>query len=121
MQLDAAQIDDPGKSGRIIHHELFGGPSGRKRQSDRMQPSGPVGGCAFLVKGLSFSAVYEALENQRAITDAAQRTLRYRQVIAYEIKFRELRLFRKIWLVRVRNADLPALNRQQFRGIFLAH
>src|SRR5580700_2574222 len=118
MQLDAAQVYNPGKPGRILHHELFGGSSGRKRQSDRLQPGRPFGGCAFLVKRLSFGAVYEALENQRTITDAGKGTRRYRQVIAYEIEFRELRLLRKIGLVRVRDADLAALDRKQFNGIF---
>ncbi len=92
MQLDAAQVDDPGEPGRIIDHDLFRGAARRERQRYRSQPRRPLGGRALLIKGLAFGAVDEALEHHRTIPDSGQSARRDRQIIADDVELRELRL-----------------------------
>ena len=42
MQLDAAQIDDPGQPGRIVDDNFFRSAAGRKRKRDGAQPIGTM-------------------------------------------------------------------------------
>jgi hypothetical protein len=67
-----------------------------KLRIDRRDPEvfsrGSLAGSAFLIVGLALGAIYEALENQRTIPDSNENTRRNRQIVAYEIEFRELRL-----------------------------
>ncbi len=89
MQLDAAQVDDPGQPGRIIDDDFFRGAARRERQRDGSQPGGPLGGRALLIKRLALGAIDEALENDRTIPDSGQRARRDGQVVADKIEFRD--------------------------------
>ena len=96
VQFDAPQVDDPGKPGRIVDDNLFGGSAGRKRQCRRAQPGGPLARRPFLIKGFPFRAMNEPFKNDRPIANACQRTRRHRQVVANQVEFRKLRLFGEI-------------------------
>ncbi len=86
MQLDAAQVHDPGQPSRIVDHDFFRGAAGRKGQRHRPHPRGPIGGRALLIKGFRFRAVHETFQNDRAIADAGQRARRDRQVVAHQVE-----------------------------------
>ena len=100
MQLDAAQIDDPGEPRRIVDDHLFGGAARRERQRHRSQPRRPLGGRALLIKGLALGAVHEALEHDGTISDSGQSAGRDRKVVTHQVEFRDFGLLRKIQLVR---------------------
>ncbi len=90
MQLDAAEVDDPGEPGGVVDHDLFRGAAGGKGQRHGAQPSGSIGGRALLVEGLALGAVDEALENDGPVADAGEGARRDRQVVADEIELGEL-------------------------------
>ena len=72
MQFDAAQIDDPRKSGGIVDHDFFRGSARWKRQRDGSQPIGPLGRRALLIESLAFRAVDESFEDDRTISDSCR-------------------------------------------------
>src|SRR6266404_1067005 len=121
MQFDTTQVYDPGEPSGLIDDHLLRFAARREGQRNRSQPGGPLFGCAFLIKRLGFGAVDEALENNRTIPDSSKSARRNRQIVAYEIEFRELRLFREIRLVRMGHRDFASLDRQNLRGDFLLH
>ena len=79
MQLDAAEVDDPGEAGGVVDDHLLGGAPRRKRQRHGAQPVRPLRRGALLIEGLALGAVDEALEHDRAIADAGERARRHRQ------------------------------------------
>jgi hypothetical protein len=87
VQLDATQVDDPDQSGRVIDYDLLGGAARRKSEGNRSQPLRPIRRCAFLVEGLAFGTIHEALENQRTVSDSAESTRRDGKKIANYIEF----------------------------------
>ena len=121
MQLDAAEIDDPGEAGGIVDDHLLGGAPRRKGERDGAQPVRPLAGRALLVERLALGAVDEALQDDRAIADAGQRARRDREVVAHEVELGELHLAREIGLVRVRDADLATVDREHRGFRFLGH
>src|SRR5260370_28787110 len=121
MWLDAARVDDPGQARRIIDHDFLRSASRRECERNCSQPRRAPAGRALLIKRLTFGAVNEPLENQGTIPDSTQSARRDRQIIAEDVKFRQLRLARKIELVRVRHADLASLDGEQLGGFFFPH
>src|SRR5215471_4603398 len=92
MQLDAAEVDDPGEAGRIVDDDLFGGPAGREREHDGAQPGRPFRGRALLVEGFAFGAVHETFEDDGTVLNAGQRAGRDGQIVANQVEFGDLRL-----------------------------
>src|SRR5271166_1752038 len=121
MQLDATEVDDPCKSRRVIDNDFFGSASRRERQRCRSQPWRALRWCALLIERLTFSAVDVSLEDKRTIPDSGERARRHRQIVANQVQFRELRLLREIQLVRVGNANLASVDRDQLGSVFLSH
>ena len=72
MQLDAAQVDDPGEPGRVVDDYLFGCAARGEGQRDGSQPVWTLGGCALLIERLALGAVDEALEDDRAVSDSGE-------------------------------------------------
>ena len=70
MQLDAAEVHDPGEAGDIIDDDFFRGATRGKGQRDGSQPLGPVVRRALLVERLFLGAIHEALEHERAVAGA---------------------------------------------------
>ena len=75
IEIDTAQVDDPGQLGGVRHDDFLGGAARRKRQLDRLDPLRTRGGSAFLEKGLAFRPIDEPLERHGPTVDAAQRPL----------------------------------------------
>ena len=83
--------------------------------------SGRLVGCPLLVERLALGAVDEALQDDRAIADAGQRSRRDGEVVADEVELAELCLAREIRLVGVGDADLATIDREHRRFRFLGH
>ena len=52
VQFDAAEVDYPRESGRVIDDDLLRGSARRERQGDGSQPGRPLGRRSLLIKGL---------------------------------------------------------------------
>ena len=50
-----------------------------------------------------------------------ERARRDRQIVANQVKFRELCLLREIQLARVTNTDFASVDREQLGSVFLPH
>ena len=86
MQLDAAQVYDPGETGSVIHNQLFGGTAGRKCEGHGSQPGRAIRGRALLIEGLPFGTVHESLQNDGAVANAVEGSWRDRKVVADEVE-----------------------------------
>ena len=75
VEVDAAEVVDPGQPRRVLDHDLVGGPAARERQFGRAQPLGRVVRGSLLEERLLGDAVDEPLERHRARADAGQRAL----------------------------------------------
>ena len=42
IEVDAAEVRDPGQPGRVVEDDLVGRPAGRERELDRLEPVRPV-------------------------------------------------------------------------------
>ena len=78
MELDAAQIDDPGEPGRIVDYHLFRGSARRKSQRYRTQPRRPPARRTLLIKHFALCPVDETFQNQRTILDSGESARRDR-------------------------------------------
>ena len=111
VEVDAAEVGDPGEAGRIVDHDLVGGPAGGEA---RARPSGcqsgRLSGARFWKKNSPAGAVRVALEGHRPAARAAQRALRDREVVADQVELRDGAAggLREEDLVRVRDRHLAA-------------
>ena len=107
VQVDAAEVDDPGKRRGLVDDDLVGRPTGRERQLGRADPVGRVVRGALLEERLLGDAVDEALERHRPAADAGQRAIGDREVVVDEVELRVPRIG-EVDLLRVRDRDLAA-------------
>ncbi len=70
MQFNAAEINDPGKTGGVVDYHFFCCAPGREGKCDRSQKSWKIGRGSLLIKDLTFSAVDKTLENDWSISDS---------------------------------------------------
>ena len=121
MQLDTTEIDDPRQPCIVVDHDFFRGASRWERECDSSEPRRALRRCAFLVECLAVGAVDVSLEDDRTVADSSERAGRDRQVVADQVKFRELDLFREVQLAWIADADLVSVDREQLGGIFFRH
>src|SRR5579872_2144874 len=121
VQFDAAQVNDPGKSGSVIDHYFFGSSAGRERQRDRTQPGRALFWRALLIKRLPFGAVDETLQHHRPILNPSQRTQSDGEIILNKFELSDSYLRREIQFLRVRDLDFLPADRQNFAGRFFCH
>ncbi len=51
VEVDAAEVDDPGQAGRVVEDDLVGRPPGRERQLGGPDPVGRLSGARFWKNG----------------------------------------------------------------------
>src|SRR5687768_18119356 len=121
MQLNASEIHHPRGPRGTVDDDLLGGAAGGERQRDGLEPLRSVLGCSLLVKRLALRAIHVALEDQRSIADACERSRCNRQVVVNQLELRELHLSRKVRLLRIGYPDVVTLDRQYLGSFFLCH
>ena len=121
MQLDAAEVDDPGQPRRIVNHDLLRRTARGKRECHRAQPRGPVLRRTLLVERLLVRTIHEALQDDRPVAYPEQRAGRHGQVVAHDVDLAQLHLAREVQLVRVRHAYRVAVDVEDLGIILLAH
>ena len=89
VEVDAAEVDDPGEPGGLVHDDLVRGAAGREHQGCDAHPVGPVVRRALLEERLLLDAIDEALERHRATADADQRAVGDGDVVAHEVQLRD--------------------------------
>ena len=92
--------------GAFVDHDFFRCAAGRKAQGDGAQIGWQIGRRTLLVKRLLFGPVHEALENDRAIPNAAQRAGSYRDEVSDNVELGELNSTREVRLGWRGDADL---------------
>ena len=115
VEVDAAEVDDPGEPRRVVEDDLVGGPARRERQLGGPDPVRPVVRRPLLEEGLAGGAVDEALQRHRPAADAAQRAVGDREVVLHEVELRVARL-REVDLGRVGDRDLAAADPEDLLG-----
>ncbi len=109
VEVDAAEVHDPGKARGIVDHDLVGGSAGREAQGGRADPLRPVVRRPLLEERLPRRAVDEPLEGHRPPTGTAQRAVRHRQVVLHQVQLRVAGP-REVHLARVRDGHLAAVD-----------
>ena len=109
VEVDAAEVGDPGQAGRVVDDDLVGGPAGREGQGRRPDELGHVLRRPLLEERLPGGAVDEPLERHRPPAGAAQRPVGDRQVVLDEVELGVAGL-REVDLARVRDRDLAPVD-----------
>ena len=86
VEVDAAEVDDPGEPGRIVDHDLVGRPAGREGQRGGPDPVGRVLRCPLLEERLARGAVDEPLQGHRPAAGPAQRAVRDGKVVVDQVE-----------------------------------
>jgi hypothetical protein len=73
-----------------------------------------------LIEGFAFSAIHKPLQNQRTILNPKERARRNGKIIAYDIKLGEFCLARKVKLVRMRDPNFAACDRERLSVVLFA-
>ena len=107
VEVDAAEVGDPGEAGRLVDDDLVGGAPGRERQRGGPDPVGRVVRRALLEERLLLGPVDEALERHRPAAHPDERPVGDGEEVADEVQLRVAGL-REVELVRVADRDLAA-------------
>ena len=119
MELDASEIDDPGKTRRIVNDNFLGRATGRKGKRYNSQPLWPLCRGTLLIEGRLLGTVHEALQDERPIPNSCQSAVRNRKVVLHELKLGNLDFPGEVRLARMRDADLTSGDLQRL-VVFLA-
>ena len=115
VEVDAAEVDDPGQRRGLVHDDLVGGPAGREGQLGGADPVGRVVRRPLLEERLLGDAVDEALEGHRPAADAGQRAVGDRKVVVDEVELRVSGV-REVDLLRVGDRDLATADLEDLLG-----
>ncbi len=86
VQVDAAEIDDPGQRRVVVDHDLVGGAAGGKRELDGANVVGDRLRGPLLEECLTIGAIDEALEGHRAVADPDDGAIGDGEVVADEVE-----------------------------------
>ena len=115
VEVDAAEIDDPGQSGGLVDDDLVCRPTRRKRQLGSPDPVGRVLGRPLLEERLLGDPVHEPLERHRPAANAGQRAFGDGKVVVDDVELRVAGV-REVDLLRVRDRDLVAADLDDLLG-----
>ena len=119
VEVDAAEVDDPGQPGGLVDDDLVGGPPGREGQLAVRIQSGRLSGARFWKNGSPAAPSTNRLSAIGRPRDAAQRPVADRQVVLDEVELRVAGL-REVDLARVRDRDLAAVDREDLLSVAMA-
>ncbi len=114
MKFHASEINDPRQPRPIVHNQFPRGAAGWEGKFHGAQKGRQIGRCPLLIERFLFSAVDEALENDRPVTNAPKGAWRNRKKVMDQVKLRNSGLFGEIESIRVRNAHLVRIDWESF-------
>jgi hypothetical protein len=88
VEVDAAEVDDPGETRRLIEDDLVGRAPRREGQLGGPDPVGRVVGGPLLEERLLRDPVDEPLEGHRPAAGTAERPVRHGEVVRDEVHLR---------------------------------
>ena len=115
IEVDAAEVDDPGQGRRVVDDDLVGRPARRERELRRPDPVGRVVRRALLEERLLGDPIDEPLEGHRAAADTGQRPVGDGEVVLDEVQLRVPGV-REVHLLRVGDRDLVAADLEDLLG-----
>ena len=86
VEVEAAEVRDPREAGRLVEHDLVGGPARREGERGRPDPVGRVVRGALLEERLLLGPVDEPLERHRAAADPGQRAVGDREEVPHQVE-----------------------------------
>src|SRR6266496_766387 len=86
VEVDAAEVHDPGELGRIAHDDLVGRSTRWEPELDHLDPIGTGPRRTLLEEEFAFRAVDEPFQRHRSSTDTAERAVGNAQVVANEVE-----------------------------------
>jgi len=86
VEVDASQVHDPEKLGRVAHNDLSSGSPGGKPQSHRFDPLRARGRSSLLEEGLAGGAIHVTLEHNGTTGDAPQGPIGDREVVPRQVE-----------------------------------
>jgi hypothetical protein len=113
VEVDAAEVRDPGQPGGVVDHDLVGGPPGWERQRRDPQPLRSVVRRPLLEERLLRDPIDEALQGHRPAAGSAQGTVGHRQVVVDQVHLGVSRVG-EVDLVRVRDRDVAVADLEDF-------
>ena len=118
VQLEAREVGHPHQGGGVTRHHFLSLSPRRKLERDDFDPWRPGFRRTLLVEVLAADAVGVAHQHIRPMAGAAERALRYREVVLRQVQLR-VACLREEHLARVRDRDLPSGHTQEF--LFASH
>ena len=109
VEVDAAEVVDPGKARCVVDDDLVRCPPRREGQGRRPDELRDVLGCSLLEERLAGCAIHEPLEGHRPPARSAQRSLGDCLVVLDEVELGVARL-REVHLARVRDRHLAPVD-----------
>ena len=86
VQVDAAEVDDPGQRRMVVDDDLVGRAPGGKRELDRADVLRDRLRRPLLEECLTIGAIDEALEGHRSVADADDGAIGDGEVVANEVE-----------------------------------
>src|SRR5687768_11679070 len=117
VQLDAAEVHDPGEARSIVDDDFLRRAPGRERQGDGPQPFRSIRRSPLLIERLAFGTVDESLEHDGTIPDPGERARSDGEVILDDLALGELYIPREVRLVGIADPDLATLDGEELCGV----
>ena len=89
VEVDAAEVHDPGQRRAVVEHDLVGRPAGREGELDGPNEVRDRLRRPLLEERLALGAVHEALERHGPVEDAAQRAIGDGEVVLDQLQLRD--------------------------------
>jgi hypothetical protein len=107
VEVDAAEVDDPGERGSVVADGKVGGAPAREADMDRLEPVRMGLRYTLLVEEEAVDAVGVPLHLHRPVAHVVEQAVGHVDVVLNEIALRQPEL-REEDLVRVRDPDVAA-------------
>jgi hypothetical protein len=117
VQLETAEVGEPGERGGVTRHHLVGAPARGKAQRYHFDPGRARGRRAFLIEEFAGDAVGIAHQHVRPPAGTAQGSISHGEIVAHDIELGVSRLGKE-HLAWIGDRDLVTIDHEQL--VFVA-